>query len=49
MRLRIVRTATRFPALPYANAKQMGRTRWHVFEEKREAVMAIEAAVSQLA
>jgi hypothetical protein len=46
MRLRIVRTATRFPAL--LDAKQPRPTRWHMFEEKREAVMAIEAAVLPL-
>ena len=48
MRLRIVRTVARLPALPDASAKQPGRTRWHMFEEKREAVLAIEAAVLPL-
>jgi hypothetical protein len=40
MRLRIDRTATRFPAL--LDAKQPRPTRWHMFEEKREAVTVIE-------
>jgi hypothetical protein len=45
MRLRIVRTVARLAAL--LDAKQQA-PRWRMFEEKREAVMAIKAAVLPL-